>query len=67
MPTKQSKLAARAARWFLAYENALKTRDDFIPGRVNWDAAKFLHAQGYSAESAAASVTEPCLKIEDKK
>ena len=67
MATRRSKLAIRSDRWFLAYENALKTRDDFIPGHVNWDSAKFLHAQGYSAESAAASVTEPCLKIEDKK
>jgi hypothetical protein len=66
MATKQSRQAARAARWFLNYENALKTREDFIPGRVNWDAAKFLHAQGYSAESAAASVTEPCLPYKER-
>lgn len=66
MATKQSKQAAKAARWFLNYENALKTRDDFIPGRVNWDAAKFLHAQGYSAESAAASVTEPCIPYKER-
>jgi hypothetical protein len=66
MATKQSRQAARAARWFLNYENALKKRDDFIPGRVNWDAAKFLHAQGYSAESAAASVTEPCIEYKER-
>jgi hypothetical protein len=66
MTTKQSKQAAKAARWFFNYENALKTRDDFIPGRINWDAAKFLHAQGYSAESAAASVTEPCLPYKER-
>jgi len=49
------------SHWAERYENALKTRADYVGGRVCWNTAKNLHNQGASPEIAAITASRPFI------
>jgi hypothetical protein len=48
--------------WANAYQVELSTMADCQHGRICWDTAKFLFAQGYSPIGAARSASKPYLQ-----
>ena len=47
--------------WMEKYQKALSKREDYQPGRVDWDLAEYLYKGGKCPEQAASDCKHPFL------
>ena len=46
-------LAEQRERWMRQYQQALALREDYQPGRIDWDLASYQYSQGTAVKEAA--------------